>query len=214
MPVRSSFWLLLLGLALAGCLASPYDFRATGSDARFIEGYAYDGVGVHRANGNLEVELNAAKDTGRVGAHVEYANHAYDVVFNRFFGSDAYKGGGVHRDFVEHGATGNGSAELPAFHAYVAAWGAASMRLDGQPVRDPTTLADEWQGHLMVVRGHVRDENSGAVYKADGRSFYDPATPDDGLVNRTGAQAILQLRTANKDLVYHFEFEAIRIAKL
>lgn len=203
---------MLLAL-LPGCLSSPYDVKATGTDARIIDGYSYDGARVRRGLGDITIELNSARDTGRVLAHVVDGNRIYDVVFNRFRGTETYKDGGIHRDFVEHGATGNGSGELPAFPAYAAAWGSGTIKLNNQTVRDPLTLAESWTAHLMLVRGHVRDPATGAVYKADGRTYFDPQTPHDGFVNRTGAQAILQLKTANNDLYYNFEFEDVRVTK-
>lgn len=208
--------LLVFALALvvgAGCLGSPFDFEATAADARVIDGFSYDGSRVRRAEGSLTVQLDTEGDAGRVLVHLVDAGKVYDVVFNEFFGREPYKEGGVHRDFFEHGATGNGSGELPEFYAYVAAWGSATIRLNDQPLRDPTTLGPRWTAHLMIARGHVRDANTGAVYKSDGRAVFDPTTPADGFVNRTGAQAMLQLKTAANDLYYHFEFEGVRITR-
>ncbi len=200
--------LLLFGLA--GCGAPAEDFAARASDARIIPRgtYAYDGEGVLMAEGELDVGLDNDEDDGWISATVRQGNHVYDVEWTGFSATTAYQDGGVVRNQNLCGTTGRGSAELPEFFAYAAAWGTALVKTDGEVERDPTTLASTFGAHLFVARGHVREPNSGVIRNTAGGA-YDPNRPDDFLLHGEGAQAVLQVRTASRDLWYQFEFEDV-----
>jgi hypothetical protein len=134
------------------------------------------------------------------------------MVFDAFAGTPDRQGGGVRLDFDEHGATGNGTSELPQFRAYAAAWGTATLERDGNPVREPNTLGERFDAHLMVVLGKVRDPDTFQIYKADGTCCYDPADPEDGrLASTAGSQAILQAKTRTGGFFLHLEFEQVTI---
>lgn len=214
MPIPRRHGLLVLALVfLSGCASSPYDFVAASAVVRVVDGYSYDGSRVRNGTGEITIELNTVGNSGRVLSHVVDQGKVYDVVFNEFGGDEPYKDGGINQEFYEHGDTGNGSGELPKFYAYVAAWGFGTVRLNDEPQRDPSTLRERWVAHLMVSKGHVRSQLNNGVYKSDGVTVFDPKAPDDGIVHREGAQAMLQLRTGSNDLYYHFVFNDVKIAR-
>lgn len=206
----------LLLVLLSGCGERPYDFETDASDVRVIPRgtYAYDGKDVHRAEGTLEVRVHSDHDAGLVRARVVDGVHTYDVAWATFNGSAPYQSGGVARDFIVHGNSGNGGPEWPPFFAYLACWGWATLRDNGEIQNDPSVAQPYFYGYLAIARGKVRDPSTGIVYNVARTGPYDPAQPTDGSVLGTGAQALLQLRTAGNEVWYYVEFDEVHITRL
>jgi hypothetical protein len=207
--------LALAAPALAGCFDGEPDFHAVASNARIIDGgYSYDGRLVREADGTFEASLYSRTDTGYVVARVDAGDAVWHVRVDAFGGSRPYEEGGIARNVHLHGATGNGSAELPRIAAYAAAWGDATVRRDGALVRDPNTLEDRFDAYVVILQGHVRDPATGAITKADRATPYDPGTPGDAFVSPLGAQAIVQIRTASGAFFLHLEFEDVNVGRI
>jgi len=206
---------VVLVACLSGCSGGAADVVLHATDARMLPRYDYDYEGKRftRAEGRLNASVDTRKDQGSIVAHIEAGPDSYDVSWSSFAGSQPYQSGGATRGVVLYGSTGNGSTELPAFFAYLACFGRATARHNGEADFDPTTTRPDFDARFLVVRGHVRDPQKGIVYNEARNGPYDPSKPDVGFVNATGSQAILQLRTATGELWYHFEFEDVRLDK-
>jgi hypothetical protein len=214
---------LTVGLALAGCVGDAPTIELTGKDARYLDvqgfalhpGYTYDGTFVQKAEGTLSVKLNDEDNTGLVTATVTTrSGTTWTITFDEFAGTVDRQGGGVRFNFDEHGNTGNGTPELPKFYALAAAWGTATITKDGQKVQEPNTLGERFSAHLMVVKGQVRNPDTGRILKMDKTCCYDPSAPLDGHVSEIGSQAILQAKTKTGAFFLHLEFEDLAFKKL
>jgi hypothetical protein len=206
---------LLLALVLAGCQGAGADAVVRGDDARMLPRFTYDYEGKRFtfATGSLEASVDTSANTGTIVASLTVGPDAYQVRWGAFSGSEPYQSGGAARGLMLHGSTGNGSTELPAFFAYLACFGRATVTHNGEAELDPTTGQPEFGARLYVVRGHVRDARTGIIYNDVRNAAYNPERPDQAWVNATGAQAILQLRTATDQIWYHFEYETVRLEK-
>lgn len=213
--MRAALGTFLL-VALAGCASTGHGFAATASDALLLPrgSMAYDGQGARWTDGWANLSLDAARDEGRVDAVVVDVTRRHDVRFESFAGTADHQQGGVARDVRLHGATGNGSTDLPEVHAYAAAWGTASYRVDGQRQTDPTSPGDDFRAAAYVLLGQLRERGTAKILNANGDGVYDPARPTDGQVGAAGATVRIELRTATGALWAHVEFVDVRIEKL
>lgn len=214
--MQRAFPILLLAVAASGCVGSDFDFEATASDARILPrfSYAYDGEGVARAEGELSIAADSDKDTGRVTMTVRQTSTTYTLDWDAFDGAEPFQSGGVVRGITLHGTTGNGSADLPAFFAYLGLWGQTDLYVNGRAENDPIRGAPGFDARLYVVRGRVRDAETGIIHDGQKTGPYDPADPEDAFVDAEGSQAVVELRTATGDLWAHFEFENVRITRI
>lgn len=164
-------------------------------------GFAYDGQHVNPYDGFVFVDVDDVSNAGTVEArgelggiyakpkpclptafcaddHAVFTKKWFNVSFTRFEGQEAFQGGGIATDLVQHGGSGAGAAVLPQVQASSSGWGWATMRFEGKPVPNPMT-GGEWEAHFMVVRNGVRGNADGRVWNAALDKPYDPATPDD-----------------------------------
>ena len=200
----------LVALLSSGCLAGDL-FQAKAAQPILLSGYNYDGAGVRQVEGTLDVNVNPAKNAGRILADYHDAVHTYRIQWANFTGRAPYQSGGVATNQLLWGTSGNGSAALPAVRAYVAAFGSVTAHRDGVLERDPSNLFGTMNAVFFISQGRFRDLSTHKIYAADGVSLYDPEEPEDAYVNKIGAQATLLVYTARGELFRYVEFSEVSV---
>lgn len=216
MPGAPRFVLFIYAICVAvvaGCFSSTA-FEAHGSHVLVIAGYAYDGQNVRTAEGELKVKLDNRRNTGAVHATVRDVLETIDIRFANFTGRLPYQSGGVARNLHLWGDTGNGSTVFPKVYVYAAAFGYATLDIDGEPQRDPTNLRQTLPAYFFLTRGVYRDPDTHLVYSSEPGRPYDPAKPTESTINQIGAQATLLLYTSRGTLHRHVEFRDVIIDRL
>lgn len=206
-----AFLLVLTGL-LSGCTKAPTALEASAQAGWIFQrgDYDYDGSRAKPARGNLTVRVDDEKDEATIWFDLSDGRTDFKLDWVSVSAKEPWMDGGVERSISLHGTTGNGSAELPEFFAYAAIWGQASVRVLGALERDPTTGSESFNARAYVVRGHVRDRDSGAIVAGTGQP-YDPKAPDRAAIDPQGAQVLIELRTATGSLWRHFSFDDARL---
>ena len=163
-------------------------WRLKASDGLLIGGYGdnfvYDGEDVVPVGGSATVDVNAAKDTGRMEAVFDgtinpekgktYTGEI-KLVYDSFSeGSDFWEGGIA--DFVYlHGDTSQEAPVMPKLKAYLASWGPVDVYVDDK------LIYEDLVGHTMYTEGS-RHRETYAIYDGDGDGFYSPKEPSDGSI--------------------------------
>ena len=114
-----------------------------------------------------------------------------------------------------------GPGVLPTVSTLLAAWGPATVKLNGKPFDNPYDGAfrPQWDGHLMVTEG-VRQPD-GTVRTLDG-SLYDPSLADQGFVDHDDLEVHLVFHDARFPIeddnfpplfqfFYHLVFEQVSL---
>lgn len=208
--------LLVISLVLAsvpGCIDIPEDFQATGADAWIYSGYDYPGRTATGAEGSLEVRLDTDGNAGHIRARVKDPFREIEIRWYAFVGRQGYQSGGVARDLDLWGATGNGSGVFPKIAVHAAAWGNASLFIDGKPQREPQALSSTYGSIFFLTKGRYRSMDSHRILKADQNGTFDPSTPADGFVDRQGSQAAILLFTDRGQLAHYVEFNEIIVTR-
>lgn len=194
------FLAVALAVGIAGCAkpapASTHEFSAAGG--KVSPGWAYDAAGLVPGAAQLTGTLDDAANKGSVNVSFDYLGSKYVALFDQFKESKPFQDGGVRFEFDEHGNSGNGDANLPKFHAKLAAWGVAKVTKDGEPLKGGAT-SDVWTAHLMIARDAPRGLD-GKIVKADGTTPYDPAKPDDAKLNMGKTQALFFIQSPDGPL--------------
>lgn len=180
---------LAMGAALAGCFSDepvPASRTVQASGGKLSEGWAYDGAGLADATATLEGTLDHTTDAGLVTVTFRLGGSDYVATFDAFAETKPFMQGGVAFNLDEHGETQVGDASIPRIHALVAAWGAATLTKDGEPLTG--SAGDRWTAHLMVSRDTVRGPD-GKILNQAGTAPYDPARPEDARRVENDAQA-------------------------
>jgi hypothetical protein len=191
----------VLLLALSGCFGvaeRPALFTVEGHMPVVFQGYDYEGNTAEVGEGRISIQVSPDTDTGTTMATFQSEGRPWRVEFTRFAEAPgkAFHMGGVRNDFAEHGASGNGDALLPTFHALSAGWGEGTVTVDGQPLTDPATGSTTFALHYMVTDTAPRDPQTRKVTKADGATPYDPASPADAKLLPGTMQILLNVQSA------------------
>lgn len=181
---------LLVVAVLAGCVNAtetiPDHLQVRGTDAFQVPGpddWAYDGQGVQRVDGSIEIDVRNEANEGTVVAELTVQGTDYRFVLDRFSGNASHQDGGINHGFMEHGDTGHGHRLIPASYAVSAGWGIGTATADGEPLLEAQTGARELDMHYMFFEGGIRDDDDQAIYKADRDGFYTPSQAGDADVD-------------------------------
>lgn len=183
--------LVLLSTSLvAGCLGGadtiPDHLQVRGTDAYKVpgpDGWAYDGNGVQRVDGQIEIDVRNEANEGTVVAEVTVDGTDYRFVLDRFLGDADHQDGGINHGFMEHGDTGHGHDLIPASYAVSAGWGVGTATADGEPLLEAQTGTRQLDMHYMFFEGGIRDDDDQAIYKEDRSGFYTPSEPGNAHVD-------------------------------
>ena len=109
--------------------------------------------------------MRVSKPSGvRIGSSIDWV----DFLINE----------GVTNNVYLHGDTEAGMPVLPTVFTYLASWGPAQVRLDGEPFSNPFEFpAPDWIGHVMVSKG-VRHPDG--TVRTDSGAIYDPSQAASG----------------------------------
>lgn len=192
--------------AIAGCVdvqPNPVFEAKTGSGGHYYTGWDYAAANMqHITSGTLSIEVDEVANEGLVEVTASVMGEVYTLKLTNFnHSADDFHSGGIAANFDEHGDSGVGNALLPKMHLLIATWGPADLMLNNNPVRDPYTGNTTFDAHLMITDTGVRDDATGKVFKADGTTPYDPATPGDAMIGSDNeAHLVLTSRHTGEDL--------------
>ncbi|MHB8604571.1 MAG: hypothetical protein ACYDCK_04885 [Thermoplasmatota archaeon] len=184
---------VLLGaiVVLSGCLShagSAVVFHGQGTAPVVMPpaGTPYDGTGMSLTQGNMEVHVFDANNTGYVDVTVVAPDGKYEVHWSNFSDqpNSPWQDGGIAcgPGLIEHGASGHGNKMEPQFDLLCGGWGHATATRDGKPLTDPITGATSFNAHFMVTKESMLESGTFKIYKSDRTSVFDPKTPGDGYV--------------------------------
>ncbi len=204
---------VLAAVAAAGCFGDEpepnYGFKASGGNAKFARGLAYDGEALVSGAGNLTIDVDALTNKGTVAgtfAATDFSSAfpitsmpgippssgnfqdfmipseawSFEMTSYEADPTKPFQAGGIALGFDEHGDSGVGDTSIPKVHLLAAGWGDAAIKLNGANYADPLTGKPTWKAHFMVMEKGARGAD-GRVKNADG-SVYDPANPARGVV--------------------------------
>lgn len=208
--------LVSLLAAFTGCVKSgDYDLEVSASGVLVMprNDYDYDGGATRNADGSIHVWLDGENNKVRMEAEVDEAAATATLTWTSVQARQPFHDGGVALGLEMFGPEGPPDPRYPAAFAYAAAWGTVDRAVNGRSEHDPTTGDPGFRATLFIVRGQIREDQSGMVYNANRDAAYDPRIPDDAWVNPRGAQIILELRTATDYLWRHYAWsDAVIVA--
>jgi hypothetical protein len=168
-----------------------------GVPAEPVHSFVWDGVGSEPTVGHAVVDLDPVNNTGTIKANWIDEHGSWQFKQSVFFAPDHASGlrigsaADLTRFVVDdpipvnvylHGDTTAGGPVLPVVFNLVATWGAAEIKLNGEPFVNPYDgPAPLWVAHTMVTEG-VRNED-GTVRTVDGEIFDPTVNPGNGAVD-------------------------------
>lgn len=230
-----TYRIVATGARLNRLVTGPVAERVQGVPARPVDSFVWDGAGSTPIDGEIVIEVDPDLDRGGIVARWTDENGEWLYTQTRFIHPHHASGVRIGSSVTDvdvllndpvitnvhlHGDTGAGQPVLPTVFAYLAAWGPATVSLDGRLFRNPFELpAPSWGGHLMVTHG-VRGED-GAVRTRDG-AVYDPSRGSEGAADPADVEVHLVFHDERFPVVagnvpplfsffYHLVFEDVRI---
>lgn len=207
-----------------------------GIPAEPVHSFVWDGEAVTNIEGTATVEINPVNNTGEIKAEwTDPEGNEWTLSQTAFSppphptgfqaGSSILdrliEGDPVTTNVYLHGDTTAGGPVLPTIFNFIATWGPAEVKLNGQPFENPFDgPAPLWMTHTMLTAG-VRDSD-GQVKVSDG-SLYDPSKQSQaGVVDDGDVEFHIVFHdapgpemTANfpppLDFFYHVQFEAVKL---
>lgn len=212
-------------------LGDPIAF-VNGVPAEPVDSFVWDGDGVVAVKGSVKVKIDPVGNTGEIKATWtdEYGKWEYtQTVFappnhptGLQVGTSAsditlINGDPVTTNVFLHGDTTAGGPVLPTVFNYLATWGPAEVKLNGELFENPFDgPAPLWVGHTMTTAG-VRNSD-GQVLTKDGE-IYSPMASSNGLVDPDDLEFHLVFHEAPMpmtsnfppphDFFYHLTFESV-----
>lgn len=206
-----------------------------GIPAEPVDSFVYDGAGSVTTTGFVHLVADPVAETGIVEAHWEDEHGEWSYLQMAFVHPEHYSGvrlgssvnlldlrlnEGMTQNVYLHGDSGAGMPVLPTLFAYLASWGPAEVRLNGEPFDNIYEYpAPFWLGHVMVTEG-VR-EPDGSVRNSSG-GIYSPGQPTDGATDYNDLELHLVFHderfplTSNHpplfSFFYHVVFEDVSIS--
>jgi hypothetical protein len=217
--------------------------RPLGPPERFLQGvpaepvdaFCWDGRGVTPIEGEIVIDVDPATNSGTVVARWSDEHGEWTYTQQRFLHPEHASGVRIGASVDElrkllldpvttnvylHGDTTAGQPVLPTVFAYLAAWGPATVTLDGVPFVNPHGLpGPSWLGHLMVTEG-VRAPDG--TVRVEGGDIYSPRDGSRGMVDPDDLEVHLVFhdarfpRTSNVpplfSFFYHLNFETVTVS--
>ena len=209
-----------------------------GIPASPVDSFCYDGVGSTPIKGRVRMKVDPINDVGYVEARwtdehgrwtlsMDFFAHPHHPSVLRV-GSDAEETEFVILDPVVtngylHGNTTAGQPVAPTVFAFVAAWGPATVTLNGEPFDNPldSPFKPQWDAHLMVTAG-IRDDD-GTVRNNAGEIYNPMMHAGDGLSEHEDLEFHLVFHDERWpvnddnfpppfDFFYHLLFEDVRLS--
>ena len=147
-------------------------WKITGEEAQIIGKYGdnmqWDGENVKSVPGEIEINLDPENDIGKITAEIIGAINPEDrtildgkieIEFKDFEETEPYMNGGIANDLILFGDTEKEGKFLPRTKAFVAAWGKATLTLNGQEVYDDLKAVFILSEGTRRYDNKVRDDN-------------------------------------------------------
>lgn len=185
---------LVLATGLAGCFggdAPPSAYSVSASGGHVADGWDHSGENLVQGAASMEGAVNVDEDTGIVNITFEAWNSSWTITHDTFTESAGFQDGGIARDVVEHGDSGQGHTDIPRVEGEVMTWGSAEVLRDGEPYA--VTGSGAWSAHIMFNENTVRGSD-GAILNADGSAPFDPGSPADARIAEDDPQALLEMK--------------------
>jgi hypothetical protein len=184
---------VLVTAGLAGCFGDddpPDRFQASASGGAVADGWAHDGEGLVTGAASMGGIVDVAEDTGVVNITFDAWGSSWTITHDTFQQSAEFQDGGIARDVVEHGDSGQGHTLIPRVQGEVMTWGTAEVLRD----REPYTIEQQgsWSAHIMFNENTVRGSD-GQILAGDGSTPYSPDAPGDATIVEDDPQALLEL---------------------
>jgi hypothetical protein len=206
-----------------------------GVPAEPVDSFVYDGVGSVNTNGFVRLVADPVAETGIVEAEWEDEHGSWSYSQSLFVHPEHLSGvrlgasinlldfrinEGVSHNVHLHGDSGAGMPVLPTVFTYLATWGPAEVRLNGELFENIFEFpAPLWVGHVMVTEG--AREPDGSVRNSSG-GIYSPGQPANGSADYNDLELHLVFHderfpdTTNHPKIfsffYHLIFEDVSIS--
>ena len=160
----------------------------SGADPLVIGGYGdnyqYDGEQVRPIDGWASIDVDSARDEGRVIAEIVtdaesgplhfgreiFLEGRIRLVMERFVESEPFMEGGLAEDLLLHGDSGRMPPVLPALYGELAGWGNVEVYVDGE------LRFEGLEGHFMLTdRVRRGPELDYAIVRTSDGVIYNPA---------------------------------------
>jgi hypothetical protein len=208
-----------------------------GVPAEPVDALVFDGVGVTAINGRLKAELDPVSNTGTIKATWKDESGVWsyrqDAFVNLPFPTGLRLGPSATEteligpvdtiviNVYKQGDTEAGPPFTPTTFNLIAAWGPATVTLNGQPFENPFDgAAPLWSGRLVVREG-VRNDVDNSVRNLDG-TIFNMFDPSHGLVDHHDLEADLFFMDGldfspntnfppTNSFFYHIVFEDVKL---
>ncbi len=143
------------------------------------DNFVYTGENYSPTDGFATIDVNEETKEGILVAQWDVGDWKYDdskppasgtmkVIWTDFFGQADFMDGGIAKDLLLHGDSGQEAPVLPTVYAYSAGWGSADVYLNDEMIYDDVVA------HYMITDG-TRDPGTHAVHTRDGVGIFVPA---------------------------------------
>lgn len=215
-------------------VTGPVTAQVQGVPAEPVHSFVWDGVGSEPIKGSIDIDIDPVANSGTIHAKWTDRNGRWELTQTAFaapphstglrVGPSASSTVLIHDDPVTtdvylHGDTTAGGPVLPTLFNYLATWGPAEVKLNGQPFENPFDgPAPLWVTHTMTTVG-VR--NSDGQVTANNGDIFNPTMAGQGDTDETDREVHLVFHDAPGpetsnfppplSFFYHLQFEDVDI---